>query len=109
MKNLPTTPWVVGLLQAAGVAAIVALGMGLLFSGLQFFSPDPVAVLLLFCTFAMLDLLIVLAYPLQLISAGKAKDAFAVLRWTFLCLIIGTVVWISVVGPVLMPQFGLID
>jgi len=109
MKNLPATPWVVGLLQAAGVAMTVALSIALSFSAFQFIEIDPVGILILFCTFALVDLLIVLAYPLQLISVGQAKDAFAVLRWTLLFLVIGTIVWIGVVGPFVMPQFGIID
>lgn len=109
MKNLPTTPWVVGLLQAVGVAVTVALGIALPFAAFQFMEPDPVGILMLFCTIAMIDLLIVLAYPLQLISAGKVKDAFSVLRWTFLYLLLGTILWIGVIDPLIMPQFGLID
>lgn len=109
MKHLTTKPWLAGLIQAVAVSFIACFAISLSFGVLSSFAPDPFAALLSFCTFAMLDLLIVLAYPLGLIVDGKGKEAFAVLRWTFLWLIFMTVLWIVCISPYMVNNFGLID
>ncbi len=109
MKKVPAKPWMIGLLQATGVAGTIVLALSFLF--LQFYriEPDPVTILLVFCSFAMVDLLIVLAYPLQLIAAGKYKEAFLILRWSFVWLVAGTLLWIVFLRHFFLPAFGVFD
>ncbi len=109
MKHLTTKAWIAGLIQAVAVSFVACFAISLSFGVLSSFAPDPFAALLSFCTFAMLDLLIVLAYPLGLIVDGKGKEAFAVLRWTFLWLIFMTALWIVLISPYMVNSFGLID
>lgn len=109
MKHLTTKTWLAGLIQAVAVSFIACIAISMAFGVLGTITPDPFAALLTFCVFAMLDLLIVLAYPLGLIVEGKGKEAFAVLRWTFLWLVFMTVLWIVFISPFMVSSFGLID